>query len=277
MCAAVGHNIMVSADKGATAFWFIMTYDDADKVKEFLQKRDHSIYSEDYFCPMEELANAPFTVYVLEQHVGDMVIIPPLCAHQVMNKGSTNIKVAWNRMTVSSLELCVSTVLPNYKQHFRPEVYRINAMIHYTLQAMTTELAQLTHRPSRKNRKSNASETSSESGESAKNSPLAPSFSSSSSSSSLNGSAKKTNPIVALRLPQQQKLARLAQLKKDFKIIIDLFWKIVDDEYISDALYRKRGKIPYVGMESGEPPAIMCDVCRADIWNRGYHCMDCDE
>lgn len=41
---------------------------------------------DNFFMPLEKLAKAPFTVYVIKQKEGDFVLVPPECTHQVVNK-----------------------------------------------------------------------------------------------------------------------------------------------------------------------------------------------
>lgn len=41
-----------------------------------------------FFSRKQKLLEAPFTVYVVKQRKGDFVIVPPDCAHQVINQVS---------------------------------------------------------------------------------------------------------------------------------------------------------------------------------------------
>ena len=70
-----------------------MKTEDKDKVAEYWNEKGGSIDHDNYFMSWQSLMNAPFDVYVVEQKVGDFVIVPPLCSHQVINKGGNSIKV----------------------------------------------------------------------------------------------------------------------------------------------------------------------------------------
>ncbi|TPX58028.1 hypothetical protein PhCBS80983_g03426 [Powellomyces hirtus] len=143
LCGSVGQNIMVHADEGARAIWFLAESGALSTVSKFWQAQGQSIYRDNFFASVELLATAPFDVYVIEQKQGDFVIVPPETAHQVYNKGGVNIKVSWNRVTVDSLSRCVERVLSEYRVHMRPEIYRIKTLVHYTLQNMTEKAALL--------------------------------------------------------------------------------------------------------------------------------------
>ncbi|RKO87560.1 hypothetical protein BDK51DRAFT_9852, partial [Blyttiomyces helicus] len=132
ICASVGHNVMVSADPDASAFWFMTKSDDRQQISDFFNTEGGSVFSENFLCPVEVLKKSPVPVYVIEQKLGDFVIVPPLSVHQVVNKGGFNTKVSWNRMTEDSLRRCVD-FLPTYRANFRPEIYRTKAMTHFAL------------------------------------------------------------------------------------------------------------------------------------------------
>ncbi|KAJ3022666.1 hypothetical protein HKX48_005596 [Thoreauomyces humboldtii] len=142
LCGSVGQNIMVHAEANARAIWFMADSASLHKVNQFWKDHKQSIYQDNFFAPVELLETAPFDVYVVEQRLGDFVIVPPESAHQVYNKGGVNIKVSWNRVTVDSLSRCVRDVLSEYRIHMRPETYRIKALVHHTLLKFTQILAQ---------------------------------------------------------------------------------------------------------------------------------------
>ncbi|KAJ3144784.1 hypothetical protein HDU89_007748 [Geranomyces variabilis] len=138
LCGSVGHNLMVYAGEGARAIWFLAESAALGQVSRFWKAQGQSIYGDDYFASMEVLQTAPFDVFVIEQKLGDFVIVPPETAHQVYNKGGINMKLSWNRVTVDSLQRCVERVLSEYRIHMRPEIYRIKTLVHQTVRHMTT-------------------------------------------------------------------------------------------------------------------------------------------
>jgi hypothetical protein len=70
---------------------------------------------------------------VVEQKVGDFLLIPPLAPHQVWNRGTCTMKVAWNRTAVETLELALHEALPNSRIVCRDEQYKNKALIYYAL------------------------------------------------------------------------------------------------------------------------------------------------
>ncbi|KAJ3146961.1 hypothetical protein HDU86_008322 [Geranomyces michiganensis] len=142
LCGSVGHNLMVHTQHGARAIWFLAESAALSDVSRFWKAHGQSIYTDDYFASLEVLQTAPFDVYVIEQKLGDFVIVPPETAHQVYNKGGTSIKLSWNRVTVDSLQRCVQRVLSEYRSHMRPETYRIKTLVHRTVKDMTERAIQ---------------------------------------------------------------------------------------------------------------------------------------
>jgi len=57
---------------------------------------------------------------VIKQQRGDLVIIPPLAAHQVLNMNGRSIKVAWNRIIPKFLEYSLHEI-KLYNELMNPE------------------------------------------------------------------------------------------------------------------------------------------------------------
>ena len=144
MCATLGHNIMVEAsgtinDEGeherpGSSIWFMTETKDRHLVAEYwLSILGHDIEVESHFAQIVALKKAPFKVYVIEQKPGDLILIPPLAPHQVWNRGTRTMKVAWNRTTVETLEMAFSEALPNARMVCRDEQYKCKAIVYFTL------------------------------------------------------------------------------------------------------------------------------------------------
>lgn len=138
MCATLGQNIMVHAsdDKQnpGSSLWFIMSSNDREKVADYwLSHLGQNLETESYFASIDDLKNAPFTVFVYEQKLGDFILIPPLAPHQVWNRGNITIKASWSRSTVDTLQLAISESCPNSRLVCRDEQYKNKAIIHETL------------------------------------------------------------------------------------------------------------------------------------------------
>ena len=144
MCASLGQNIMVDASKqisedgsperAGSSLWFMTEMKDRHLVSEYwLSVLGHDIEVENHFAQLIAWKKAPFKTYVVEQRPGDFILIPPLAPHQVWNRGTRTMKIAWNRTTVETLELAMSEALPNSRVVCRDEQYKTKAIVYYTL------------------------------------------------------------------------------------------------------------------------------------------------
>jgi hypothetical protein len=140
MCGTLGHNIMVEAssesrgEKPGSSIWFMTETKEREVVSEyFLSMLGHDIEVEKHFAQVNAWKKAPFNVWVVEQKAGDLILIPPLAPHQVWNRGTRTMKVAWNRTTVDTLELALHEALPRARMVCREEQYKCKAIIYFTL------------------------------------------------------------------------------------------------------------------------------------------------
>lgn len=144
MCASLGQNIMVNAsaqisedgkpERPGSSIWFMTETKDRHLVSEYwLSVLGHDIEVENHFAQLIAWKKAPFHTYVVEQRPGDFILIPPLAPHQVWNRGTRTMKIAWNRTTVETLELALTEALPNSRVVCRDEQYKNKAIVYYTL------------------------------------------------------------------------------------------------------------------------------------------------
>lgn len=145
MCASLGQNIMIEASTGlvedgkatkpGSSIWFMTESKEREVVSEYwLSRLGHDIEIENHFAQVNAWKSAPFKTYVVEQKPGDFILIPPLAPHQVWNRGTRTMKVAWNRTTVETLEMALNEALPKARIVCRDEQYKNKAIIYYTLQ-----------------------------------------------------------------------------------------------------------------------------------------------
>ncbi|KAI0910194.1 hypothetical protein F4823DRAFT_562103 [Ustulina deusta] len=147
MCASLGQNIMVEAsrdengEKPGSSIWFMTETKDREVVREyFLSMLGHDLEIEKHFAQINAWKKANFPVYIVEQKVGDFILVPPLAPHQVWNRGTRTMKVAWNRTTVETLDLALHEALPKARLVCRDEQYKNKAIIYYTLEKYYKEL-----------------------------------------------------------------------------------------------------------------------------------------
>ncbi|KAF7533003.1 hypothetical protein G7054_g7451 [Neopestalotiopsis clavispora] len=147
MCASLGHNIMVDAsgeengNKPGSSLWLMTETKDREVVREyFLSMLGHDVEIEKHFAQINAWKKANFPVYVVEQKVGDFILVPPLAPHQVWNRGTRTTKVAWNRITVETLDLALHEALPRSRLVCRDEQYKNKAIIYFALEKYHAEL-----------------------------------------------------------------------------------------------------------------------------------------
>ncbi|PGG97975.1 hypothetical protein AJ79_09030 [Helicocarpus griseus UAMH5409] len=156
MCASLGHNIMVETSTGSvedgkptkpgSSIWFMTETKDRHLVSEYwLSTLGHDIEIENHFAQINAWKAAPFKTYIVEQRVGDFILIPPLAPHQVWNRGTRTMKVAWNRTTVETLEMAMNEALPKARMVCRDEQYKNKVIVYYTLQKYSGLLYDTSH------------------------------------------------------------------------------------------------------------------------------------
>ena len=144
MCASLGQNLMVEtsgfkddhgkATKPGSSIWFMTETNDRHTVSEYwLATLGHDIEVESHFAQINAWKAAPFKTYIVDQRVGDFILIPPLAPHQVWNRGTVTMKVAWNRTTVETLEMALHEALPRARIVCRDEQYKNKAIVYFAL------------------------------------------------------------------------------------------------------------------------------------------------
>ncbi|KAJ4497973.1 hypothetical protein C8R41DRAFT_758184 [Lentinula lateritia] len=137
LCASHGHNLMCYTENGGSSFWFMTRREDARKVTNYFHhKLGHDIDHESCVTSVQDFAKAPFPVYIIEQKLGDLVIVPRMSCHQVVNHGGLTVKMSWSRMSLKSISQAVYYELPLYRRVCRPETYRVRLTLYHTIRAL---------------------------------------------------------------------------------------------------------------------------------------------
>ncbi|KAJ7063417.1 hypothetical protein C8F01DRAFT_985545 [Mycena amicta] len=134
LCALQGHNLMTYAENNGSSFWFMTASSSANAVVEYFHNHlNKDIDHGTHVVTINQLASAPFDVYITEQKLGDLVLVPPRSAYQVINSGGLTIKTSWSRMTLEGLSLALRYELPLYRRVCCPETYRVKLVVYYSL------------------------------------------------------------------------------------------------------------------------------------------------
>lgn len=107
---------MVYSEHGGSSFWFMTKSSSASAVSEYLHTLGEEVDLETYMLTIEDLERAPFDVYIAEQKLGDLVIVPPRSCHQVVNCRGITVKASWSRMTLKGLGTALYHELPIYQR-----------------------------------------------------------------------------------------------------------------------------------------------------------------
>ncbi|KAF9052926.1 hypothetical protein BJ165DRAFT_1340122 [Panaeolus papilionaceus] len=134
LCASSGQNLMCYTENDGASFWFMTKSGDAGKVDRYFSSLGQDLDHENHVVTTRELARGNFTVYIVEQKLGDLVLVPPRSCHQVVNYGGITIKTSWSRMTLEGLETALYHELPLYQRVCRFETYRVKSTVHRVLQ-----------------------------------------------------------------------------------------------------------------------------------------------
>ncbi|EKM82524.1 hypothetical protein AGABI1DRAFT_104482, partial [Agaricus bisporus var. burnettii JB137-S8] len=146
-CASSGQNLMCFTEDGSSSFWFMTKGSDCPKVANYFRKLKRELDHETHVMSLSDLEGAPFDIYIVEQKVGDLVLVPPRSCHQVVNSGKMTIKMSWSRMTLSGLAAAFYYELPLYRRVCRPETYQIRSTVYYVLTDYTRKLNTLISKP----------------------------------------------------------------------------------------------------------------------------------
>lgn len=91
--------------------------EDARMVTDYFHtKLGQELDHESHITSIQDYADAPFKVYVIEQKVGDLVLVPRMSCHQVVNQGGLTVKMSWSRMTMKSVSHAIYHELPLYRR-----------------------------------------------------------------------------------------------------------------------------------------------------------------
>lgn len=116
LCASSGQNLMCYTEDDGSSFWFMTQGSSARQVADYFHTLDQELDHETHIVTVEQLARAPFKVYITQQKLGDMVLVPPRSVHQVVNHGGITVKTSWSRMTLRGLSTALYYELPLYRR-----------------------------------------------------------------------------------------------------------------------------------------------------------------
>ncbi|KAF9246293.1 hypothetical protein BU15DRAFT_40296 [Melanogaster broomeanus] len=151
LCASSGQNLMCYTERSGSSFWFMTKASAAPQVAAYFHQLGQELDLETHVVTIEELAKAPFDVYIGEQHVGDLVLVPPRSCHQVVNNGGITIKTSWSRMSLDGLQTALWYELAIYHRVCRTEIYKVKSNVFHALQHFTSVVENLPENSTQRN------------------------------------------------------------------------------------------------------------------------------
>lgn len=119
-CASSGQNLMIISEGDGCSYWFMTEGSSASQAADLFHKLGHELDLETHFAAPEQLSqhsSSQFPAwYVGKQVLGDLVLVPKRCCHQVINSGGVSVKLSWSRMTVDGLVAAFHHELPVYRR-----------------------------------------------------------------------------------------------------------------------------------------------------------------
>ncbi|KAL9657284.1 hypothetical protein ABK040_011504 [Willaertia magna] len=250
VCGALGHNLMVYADNDRThSIWCVMKYQDLDKIRKFFQKNGAFLDDDNCFIPLHVLSKAPFTVYLHEQKLGELILLPPSSPHQVLNLNGKSIKVAWNTLSCLSLPYSYE-ILNEYRKFGKYQIYRIKTVTYYTM--IKYKERALTYLDTHQN---------------------------STTSSATNGEQSNTTTVSTASNNNQQEnpiLGKPDRFLKDFLILLRIFDDILFDENITSETFNPSKHVKKFPDDQSNMHSRYCNHCKCDIFNRCFHADETD-
>jgi len=66
--------------------WIVFRSCNLEDVKKLWRENGHVFDQASFSIPLSKLRNLNMDVFIIEQKVGDLIILPPMAPHQVINR-----------------------------------------------------------------------------------------------------------------------------------------------------------------------------------------------
>lgn len=114
-------------------------FESQQRYDAFMSSRGISPHLDWHNLNTEEMQEADFPLYVYDQQVGDLVILPPATAHQIWNPSVLSTKLVWNILHPLSLEVGIQHVQPPFNRLCHPDVARTNLSLAYAMLSLVEQ------------------------------------------------------------------------------------------------------------------------------------------
>ncbi|KZT37980.1 hypothetical protein SISSUDRAFT_1119928 [Sistotremastrum suecicum HHB10207 ss-3] len=132
-CSTVTHYLTCHVQGQDPSFCFIVPRIACRKLVKYFRSKCKEIDLGTKSITIEDLIASDCTVYVAEQKLGDLLIVPPNSFHQTINSTGLRLTMSWSRMPIQSLKLALHGELDIYRSVCRAEIYRCKLLTFFAV------------------------------------------------------------------------------------------------------------------------------------------------
>lgn len=114
-------------------------FESQQRYDYFMSSKGVSPHLDWHNLSTEEMMQADFPLYVYDQQIGDLVVLPPATAHQIWNPSVLSTKLVWNILHPLSLDVGIQHVQPPFNRLCHPDVARTNLSLAYAMLSLIQE------------------------------------------------------------------------------------------------------------------------------------------
>lgn len=137
--STIALNFLIDTDDDRPVVCIGTDFESQQRYDAFMSSRGVSPHLDWHNLSTDEMMHADFDLYVYDQKVGDLVILPPATAHQIWNPSILSTKLVWNILHPLSLEVGIQHVQPPFNRLCHPDVARTNLSLAYAMLSLVQQ------------------------------------------------------------------------------------------------------------------------------------------
>ncbi|KAK5100684.1 hypothetical protein LTR70_001416 [Exophiala xenobiotica] len=137
--STIALNFLIDTEDDRPVVCIGTDFESQQKYDAFMSSKGVSPHLDWHNLSTEEMLQADFPLYVYDQKVGDLVILPPATAHQIWNPSVLSTKLVWNILHPLSLEVGIHHVQPPFNRLCHPDVARTNLSLAYAMLSLVQQ------------------------------------------------------------------------------------------------------------------------------------------
>lgn len=131
--STIALNFLIDTEDNRPVVCIGTDFESQQKYDAYMISRGVSPHLDWHNLTTQEMLQADFPLYVYDQKIGDLVILPPATAHQIWNPSVLSTKLVWNILHPLSLEVGIQHVQPPFNRLCHPDVARTNLSLAYAM------------------------------------------------------------------------------------------------------------------------------------------------